>query len=54
MCHISTESNLNNNMTLKNIFTKITFKSSLYSMLALILLLLVWAGFTLFYDESPD
>jgi hypothetical protein len=41
-------------MPIKTLTTTITIKRVLYSLLALILLLLIWAGFALFYDESPD
>ncbi len=41
-------------MPIKTFTTQITLKRVLYSLLALILLLLIWAGFALFYDESPD
>lgn len=41
-------------MSIKSLFSKIRFKRAFYSLLALILILLIWAGFALFYDESPD
>jgi hypothetical protein len=41
-------------MPIKTLTTKITLKRVLYSLVALIILLLIWAGFALFYDESPD
>lgn len=41
-------------MPIKTLIAKITLKRVIYSLLALILLILIWATFAIFYDESPD